>query len=161
SVELGVYNEDKQLLGASIRGALRDPDVAYVVIYGEGGKPLAEGGRPIVEPARLPDVRTEKTLSSRQVEGSGERFIEFRTPITAEAARPADEELFRTTSDGERAGGAKKTIGLLRLGLSLRGVEAQTWGLLKLWAAITAVFLVLSAMALYTFSRRITRPINR
>ena len=48
SVELGVYNEDKQLLGASIRGALRDPDVAYVVIYGEGGKPLAEGGRPVV-----------------------------------------------------------------------------------------------------------------
>jgi len=161
SVELGVYNEDKQLLGASIRGALRDPDVAYVVIYGEGGKPLAEGGRPVVETAGLPGARLEAASSSRHLEQSGERFIEFRTPITAEAERTADEELFRPASDVERKGGSTKTIGVLRLGLSLRGVEAQTWGILKLWAAITAAFLVLSATALYMFSRRITRPINR
>ena len=32
---------------------------------------------------------------------------------------------------------------------------------MKLWAAITAAFLVLSATALYMFSRRITQPINR
>ena len=161
SIELGVYSEDKQLLAASIRGALRDPDVAYVVIYGEKGKPLAEGGRPVLEATGPPEAPVEEASSSRHVERGGERFIEFRTPITAEAARPADEELFRQTSDSEPAGAPKKGIGLLRLGLSLRGVEAQTWGLLRLWAAITVGFLILSAAALYPFSRRITRPINR
>src|SRR5438445_9915376 len=93
SVELGVYNEDKQLLAASIRGALRDPDVAYVTIYGEGGKPLAEGGRPGPQAAGPSEAQVEEPWSSRYVERGGERFIEFRTPITAEAGRPADEEL--------------------------------------------------------------------
>jgi signal transduction histidine kinase/HAMP domain-containing protein len=161
SVELGVYNEDRQLLGTSIRGALRNPDVAYVVIYGEGGKPLAEGGRPVPEAAGSPEARVQEAPSSRRMEREGERFIEFRAPITAEAARTADEELLSQTSHSERAGGPIKLIGLLRLGLSLRAVEAQAWELLRLWAAITVGFLALSAMALYTFSRRITRPINR
>ena len=75
--------------------------------------------------------------------------------------RTADEELLSQTSHSERAGAPIKPIGLLRLGLSLRAVEAQAWALLRLWTAITVGFLVLSAMALYTFSRRITRPINR
>src|SRR5215510_11184097 len=41
SSELGVFSEDQQLLEASLRGVLRDPDAAYVGIYGEGGKLLA------------------------------------------------------------------------------------------------------------------------
>jgi hypothetical protein len=45
SSELGVFSEDTQLLAASIRGAVKDPDVAYVVIQGEDGRVLADGGR--------------------------------------------------------------------------------------------------------------------
>src|ERR1043165_1431499 len=41
SSELGVFSEDQQLLEASLRGVLRDPDAAYVGIYGDGGKLLA------------------------------------------------------------------------------------------------------------------------
>ena len=39
------FSEDTQLLAASIRGALKDPDVAYVVIQAEDGSVLADGGR--------------------------------------------------------------------------------------------------------------------
>src|SRR5215831_7483872 len=45
--ELGVFSEDKQLLDAAMKGALRDPDVAYVVIQAEKGKILASGGRQV------------------------------------------------------------------------------------------------------------------
>ena len=45
SSELGVFSEDTQLLAASIRGAVKDPDVAYVVIQAEDGRVLADGGR--------------------------------------------------------------------------------------------------------------------
>jgi signal transduction histidine kinase len=161
SVELGVYSEDKQLLGASIRGVLRDPDVAYVVIFGEGGKALAEGGRMVQQAVTPAGAVGAVEPGMRSVERGGERLIEFRAPITAEEARTPDEMLFRQAGGGDRDRGPAKGIGFLTLGLSLRGVEEQMWGLLKLWGGITVCFLALSTLALYTFSRRITRPINR
>ena len=161
SVELGVYSEDKQLLGTSIRATLRDPDVAYVVIHGESGNVLAEGGHLVSAAAGQSEVTVADRPSSRRVERQGERFIEFRAPITAEEARTPDEELFRPSSASSRGVGTPKAIGFLKLGLSLRSVEAETWRLLILWAGITVGFLTLSTVALYTFSRRITRPINR
>jgi hypothetical protein len=39
--ELGAFSEDKELLAAAMRGALRNPDVAYVVIRGGDGRVLA------------------------------------------------------------------------------------------------------------------------
>src|SRR5437870_12527064 len=42
SGKLGVFAEDRQLLESSMRGVAGDPDVAYVVIYGEDGKILAQ-----------------------------------------------------------------------------------------------------------------------
>jgi signal transduction histidine kinase len=160
SVELGVYSEDEQLLAASIRAALRDPDVAYVVIHGEGGKVLAEGGERISDAVVQSEGGVVDRPTSQRVEHRGARFIEVRTPITAGEAMTADEELFRQAST-DRGGGPRKMIGSLKLGLSLRGVEAQTGRLLTLWAGVTVGFIALSTLVLYTFSRRITRPINR
>lgn len=160
SVELGVYSEDRQLLGASIRGVLKDADVAYVVIYGDGGRVLADGGRLSKDKDLVvPEAAVAGGPSSRRTERAGERFIEFRAPVTVEETRTAEEQLVR--QDGGRGDGRTKTIGALRLGLSLRGVEETFWGLLTLWAGSTVAFVVLSALALSTFSRRITRPINR
>lgn len=89
SVELGVYNEDRQLLGASIRGALRNPDVAYVVIYGEGGKPLDEGGRPVPEAAGPPEARVREAPSSRRIEREGSGSSSFgRQSRRRQCARP-------------------------------------------------------------------------
>jgi signal transduction histidine kinase/HAMP domain-containing protein len=157
SVELGVYSEDRQLLGASIRGALKNPDVAYVVIYGESGRVLADGGR-LSKDVLAAEPAVAEVTSSRRAERGGEQFIEFRAPVTVEETRTAEEELVR---QGAAAVGATKRIGALTVGLSLRGVEEQFWGLLTLWAGTTVGFLALSALALSTFSRRITRPINR
>ena len=46
--ELGALSEDKQLLETTMRGALRNPDVAYVVIHGGTGAswPTAAGRSP-------------------------------------------------------------------------------------------------------------------
>ena len=43
--ELGALSEDTQLLLVAMRGTLRNPDVAYVVIHGGDGRVLASGGR--------------------------------------------------------------------------------------------------------------------
>src|SRR2546422_7466893 len=43
--ELGAFSEDAQLLGVAMRGALRNPDVAYVIVHAGDGRILASGGR--------------------------------------------------------------------------------------------------------------------
>src|SRR5262249_59008738 len=63
----------------------------------------------------------------------------------------------RPTGEGPK----EKVIGDVRLGLSLAGVETQVRGLAKLWGGITLAFLVVSALAIYGFSRRITNPVKQ
>jgi len=159
--ELGALSEDKQLLDAAMRGALRNPDVAYVVIHGGDGRILANSGRPVSVEPQLEAIAIDRPLS-RNVERAGQRFIEFVSPILTEQAQTADELLI-----GPRAasGGAEpqrmKIIGGVRLGLSLASVEEQVRGLAKLWGGITLTFLVVSAFIIYGFSRRITNPVKQ
>ena len=87
SSELGVFTEDQQLLGASIRGVVRDADVAYVVIYGENGQALAEGGRQVSGVAGRIDPAVMRRPSSRSVERGNERFIEFLAPVARRRPR--------------------------------------------------------------------------
>jgi signal transduction histidine kinase len=161
SSELGVLTEDKQLLGASIRGVVKDADVAYVVIHGESGQALADGGRQASDARGPIDAAVMRRPSSRSIERSGERFIEFLAPVLTEGAKTADEFLIGTTAEADGQGQPTRVIGGVRLGLSLRGVEEHAYGLMKLWGGITVAFVVLSMLAVYGFSRRITRPINR
>src|SRR4029450_6077084 len=43
--ELGALSEDTELLMVAMRGTLRNPDVAYVIIHAGDGRALANGGR--------------------------------------------------------------------------------------------------------------------
>jgi signal transduction histidine kinase len=159
--ELGALSEDRQLLEAAMRGALRNPDVAYVVIHGGDGRALADSGRPGTVEAQVETITIDRPLS-RNVDRAGQRFIEFQSPIVTEQAETADELLL-----GPRVASARvkpqhlKVIGGVRLGLSLAGVEDQVRGLAKLWGGITLAFLVVSAFIIYGFSRRITRPVKQ
>jgi signal transduction histidine kinase/HAMP domain-containing protein len=159
--ELGALSEDKQLLDATMRGALRNPDVAYVVIHGGNGRILANSGRSVAVEPQLETIASDRPLS-RNVERAGERFIEFVAPIVTEQAQTADEVLIGPRA--EPAGAAPqrmKIIGGVRLGLSLAGVEEQVRSLAKLWGGITVAFLLVSAFIIYGFSRRITNPVKQ
>src|SRR2546422_4192013 len=90
--ELGAFSEDKELLGAAMRGALRNPDVAYVVIRGGDGRILASSGRQAGFEAQPGEKPSDRPLS-RSVERTGQRFIEFLSPIVSEQAETPDELL--------------------------------------------------------------------
>ncbi len=162
SSELAVFSEDTQLLAASIRGAVKDADVAYVVIQGEDGRVLADGGREAAAVAsRLAGVRVGPARF-RTVERASGRAIEFIAPIVSEATKAPEEVLLgapRLRAQGEKT--AARVIGGVTVGLSLASVEQHVASYLRLWGSITVVFLILSALALWGFSRRITRPVNR
>jgi signal transduction histidine kinase/HAMP domain-containing protein len=158
--ELGALSEDSQLLIVAMRGTLRNPDVAYVVIHGGDGRILASGGRQAAIAAQPEEALSDRALS-RRVESAGQRFIEFVSPIVSEQTQTPDELLIGAR--GRPGGGAakEKVIGGVRLGLSLAGVEEQVRALAKLWGGITVAFLVISALAIYGFSRRITKPVKQ
>ncbi|MCZ6780282.1 MAG: GAF domain-containing protein, partial [Nitrospirae bacterium] len=172
SSELGVFAEDSQLLEVSMRGVTGDPDVAYVVIYGENGNILIQGGTgsdeliklgwqfSAQEMARFSERRQPIIL---EVVGEREHYIEFVTPILAEPTKTADEILMGLVdaTAGRPAQSGQRIIGVVKLGLSLRSVEDHVTEIVRLWVIATVVVFSLSTLAIYVFAQRFTRPVKR
>ncbi|MGH7369473.1 MAG: hypothetical protein ACREIN_01130, partial [Candidatus Methylomirabilaceae bacterium] len=146
SGELGVFSEDERLLNASLRGITREEDVAYVFIYTDAGRRLVKGGRALTAPASAsipeplsPGVRAQilidrqPTMATLRVSG-GESFLEFHAPILTGEVRLLEEQFF-TMPEAGRAHGEERTrvIGITRVGLSLRNIDAHSSYLIKLW----------------------------
>src|SRR5436309_2703349 len=81
-------------------------------------------------------------------------------PILTEAAKTADELLVGRLPRGGSQPPEKRMIGVVRLGLSLEGIEHRMGGLIRVWAGVTVVFFALSTLAVYIFSRRVTGPVK-
>jgi signal transduction histidine kinase len=157
SSELAVFAEDTQGLASSIRSVTRNPDVAYVVIHGDHGLRLAEGGRQVAAVTQASTMSPVDRLQSRRVERGGERMLEFVAPIASDAKKTAEELLIPSAL---RPGATTPIIGNVVVGLSLEGVDRHVATYVRWWGGITAAFLLVTTVAIYLFSRRITRPIN-
>ncbi len=174
SGELGVFSEDERLLNASLRGIAGEEDVAYVFIYTDMGRRLVGGGKALAQPgsASVPEALNDeiraRILASRQpvrrsLGGAGaESFLEFYAPILSGEVRMVEEQFFGMPRP-DRAPGDDRTrvIGIARVGLSLRNIDAHSSYLIKLWAILSIGFLAAGTLAAYALSRRITQPITR
>jgi signal transduction histidine kinase len=168
SSELAVFAEDPALLDAALATVTGDPDVAYVLLYGGGGKLLTQGGRHVAElsdsvlalpPAEIVRLFATESREGRRISDGGRRFVEFPAPIVAQQATQTEE----LTSGLPGAGrpGRPKIVGGVRVGLSLERLEQQTRTILELWGGLAAIFVLVSTVMVYAFSRRITRPIKQ
>lgn len=169
SGELGVFAEDKHLLESSVRSVVGESDVAYVFIHGDQWKILANGGRLI---GNLKDLRSELSANdiqlisglqpfSKSAALGGEEFFEFFAPIVSQAVGLPEETLLESPRvDQIRSSQARtRVIGAVRLGLSYQTVNEHMAALWKLWGGLTVVFLGLTTLVIYAFSKRITRPV--
>ena len=174
SGELGVFSEDERFLNASLRGITGEEDVAYVFIYNDAGKRLIGGGRALTQPGSAltteplsDDIRTRILAThqpvSRTLKGTGsESFLEFYAPILSAEVRLIEEQFFgMPRSDRGLGENRTRVIGIARVGLSMRNIDAHSAYLIKLWAMLSIVFLAAGALAAYALSRMITRPITR
>ena len=170
--KLAVFTEDSQLLESSMRSVIGDADFAYVMIYGEEWKILASAEREGTNVKRLvselSDEQKDQILRQRQasfksIKGKKGRYIEFLVPILSKETNTSYRlqigPIERGPGDTEQV--QQETIGTVRLGLSLKGVDSHIAALLKWRAGLVVVFLFLSALVIYVFSRRITRPIKQ
>jgi len=170
--KLAVFTEDRQLLEFSMRSVTGDANFAYVLIYGEDWKVLAEAGELITSVKQqtrdLSDGHKDRLLRQRKaffkrVADKKGRFVEFVVPIIAvETNTPYELQIGtirRGTRNTEQA--QPRVLGAVRLGLSLKNVDSHLAALLKWRGGLIVVFLFLSTLVIYVFSRRITRPIKQ
>lgn len=170
SSELGVFAEDKKLLESSIRSTSVNMDVAYVIIYGDGGNVLASEGKLLsltendallssVEQGRL--IRSPRAFS-QVVFREDQRFIEYLAPVLSQATPPPDELQLGLPNPGPDQLDLKpRIIGAVRLGLSPVSVDAKIASLLQGRVLFVLAFLALITLAIYWASRRIERPIKQ
>ena len=171
---LAVLTEDKWLLEAGLKSVTSAADFAYVFVYGEKWMPLVQAAAKSVDlrqmSADLEGNRKQRLITNQGVvlfnrfPADNTRYIECVVPVTAPSESSLPYELQIGSSEPSRTPDALKRqqpIGAVRLALSLKRVDSHTATFLewRLWSV--AVFLCLSTVAIYIFSDRITRPINR
>jgi signal transduction histidine kinase len=162
SSELGVLVEDKDLLGAALRGAAGASDVAYVVVYAADGRLLAQGGHDVeavsnASVALSPSQIRQLGGKPAQMVSSAKRgsFIEFFAPVVSARAATPDELLLGVARE---EGG---TIGFVRVGLSLASVRRHAVSIIETWLGISLAVLAVAVAVIFVFSERITQPIKR
>ncbi len=174
SSELGVFSEDERILNGSLRGMTGEEDVAYVFIYSDTGKRLIGGGRALAQPdlattieVLSDEIRTQILTTRQSVDRTfknirGESFLEFYAPILSDEVRLVEEQLFGIPGFARSPGEDRtRVIGVAKIGLSTRNIDAHSAYIIKLWGALSIVFLVAGTLAAYALSRRITQPITR
>jgi signal transduction histidine kinase/DNA-binding response OmpR family regulator len=165
--ELGVLAEDTPLLDTAMRGVVGNPDVAYVVVYGQPGAVLAQGGKAGAGPATpefpagLDDVLYREQRSAARPMAGRQRLIDFLAPVLSEEAKSPDELLIGAGKPGDAARPRRRTVGVVRVGMSLAHLDAQVWAIVELWAGVAVAFIAVSTVLIYYSSRRITRPIRQ
>ena len=171
SSELGVYAEDAKLLQAATQGIIGDPDLAYVVIYGENGKVLTQGGRDSQKPGLTSWQFSEAAVASLArgggpliAETTGEQgsITEFVAPILSGAPTTVDELLIGSLTPGPSGDEEplRRVIGVIKFGLSHRSMEKHLAALMRLWVIASAIVCIIATLGIYVFSRRITGPIK-
>src|SRR5574337_890212 len=174
SGELGVFSEDERLLNAALRGITGEEDVAYVFIYNDVGKQLIGGGKALTQPGfasstetlnrevRLRMLTDREPVSRTVTDAGAESFLEFYAPILSTEVRLVEEQYFGIPESAQAPGNNRtRVIGIARVGLSMRNIDAHSAYVIKLWAILSVVFLAAGALAAYALSRKITQPITR
>jgi len=170
--KLAVFTENEFLLNSAMKSVTGDTDFAYVLIYGEDWKILASPEKQATDVKgliqELSDGEKDQLLRQRQgffkrITGNRGRFVEFLAPIIAKETQTSYELQIgpRGIGPGETDRAQQRTIGTVRLGLSLKNVDSRLTALLKWRGGLLVVFLFLSTLVIYVFSRRITRPIKQ
>jgi signal transduction histidine kinase len=171
SSRLAVLTEDRWLLEEVLQNVTTAADFAYVWIYGEKWKALTYAPETLTQLGGLkPELDDSHKIRLKQEAGfvfsrfstEKEGYIEYIVPVTSmQSTVPYELQIEASEPKMKGSQTRERTIGAVRLGLSMNRVEAQVASFLKWRALSLLVFLCLSTAAIYVFSVRITRPINR
>jgi|SRR5579884_852924 len=144
-----VSTEDRSLLGPLLLGPAHEPDILYIQIVNDERKVIAhtderENGKVLNDPFTAQAVRTTEPTVYRYKNESG-NFYDVVAPIHSSMMR---------SSEG-------KKLGVVRVGLSLNGVESETNKLLMIVFSILGILLSIGSFVSLVFTRIIITPLEQ
>src|SRR5574337_295588 len=120
------------------------------------------GNNQVDEQAGIRMLTDREPVSRTVTDAGAESFLEFYAPILSTEVRLVEEQYFGIPESAQAPGNNRtRVIGIARVGLSMRNIDAHSAYVIKLWAILSVVFLAAGALAAYALSRKITQPITR
>lgn len=141
--------EDRPLLGQMILGPSHEPDIAYIAIVNEEGKVIVhsderENGKVLNDPLTVQAGNTVEPTVYRYRNESGD-YYDVVAPIRLSTMK---------SSEG-------KKVGVVRVGLSLSGIEAETNKLRLITLSILGILLSIGSFVSLVFTRIIITPLEQ
>jgi adenylate cyclase len=138
-----LVSDDELTLNLLVKEALRDPDVAYVVITDDKGKALAHSdvtlvGRPLERPGRLAPLGAQLMVQTYEQAG-GRELIDFSVPL-----------MFRQVN-----------VGALYLGFSQQSISAALARARNNAVVVSAAMILLGIVGAFTLGTVLSRPISQ
>ncbi|MBI3810828.1 MAG: HAMP domain-containing protein [Nitrospirae bacterium] len=140
----GVSIEDTGVLDRFVKGIVGESDVAYVMILDPRGKVLAhsiasEAGRVLTDEVTIKALEAKAPLVQSSYTVNKEATYDVAAPVVSQEER----------------------IGVVRVGLSLRGLHEKITTLLMVGGLITLLVIALGIMVSAFFVRLIVKPIEQ
>jgi methyl-accepting chemotaxis protein len=140
----GVSIEDTGVLDRFVKGIVGESDVAYVMILDPRGKVLAhsiasEAGRVLTDEVTKKVLEATAPLVQRSYAADKEAIYDVAAPVLSQEER----------------------IGVVRVGLSLRGLHDKITTLLTIGGLITVMVIALGILVSAFFVRLIVKPIEQ
>jgi methyl-accepting chemotaxis protein len=150
----GVTVGDSDVLMGFLPGLLKEADVTYVSLMDKDGKILAHSQNDLIGKT-LTDEPSKKALSAtdsfaQEIKDRGEDIYEVVSPIR------------NKSSDGiaSSASGEQSSIGVVRIGLSLKHLNERIRTNLALNLILTTIIILIGSFLAFIFVKSIVKPIE-
>jgi signal transduction histidine kinase len=159
STRLGIFAENEELLGDTVKGIMENGNIFSVSLYNADGRLLKEAVRE--GKARTGEAARERIARFRRGEIPSlvvtKEKEEFIKPVVMSKTYRSEESLFFAHPAPEE----KRVIGYISLVLSREKLNRQVVNLILHSVLIASGVLIASLLALYFLLRQVTNPLNR
>jgi len=181
--ELGVFTESRNFLEPVIQRSVRlESDVLYAAIYTLKGKPLsvhtdlsavtqagAKGFTAVISEDIKIELEERNEPFWQKTAFGKDTIYDFWSPVVASKEFKREEDMIFQDTKGdennpisnikEPQGKRGKTIGMVQMGLSLKGINARIKDIIWTSVSITILFLPAGFILTYFLSQRLAKPL--
>ncbi len=162
-IQLSVFTEDTDFLKNAVMQHIdTEGDVVYAAVYSLNLKPIFNysSKKGISVPPITEEIKKQIDLSAVAQAGKTQswqdrgQIYEFWATVVLSGGFKGEDIVKEETKMG-------KVIGIVRLGISTKGVDARVKNIIWTSISITIIFLVFSLILTYLLAKRVTGPLFR
>ena len=164
--ELGVLSGDERFLDSIFRTLMDHAGAIFIAAYDSQGRIIHSTMNQRIDLTLPPNISADIVSVGDAFSGGLMRLhdkdvADFYAPVKTDAGGEEWSESLIEESDGNKKAATRRTIGLIRLGLSRQGLVSAQRQSIVFSVTAAAVIATLSILIASLISRRITEPIAR